>query len=223
MGCYKSRTQYLQCAETTCSTLTCPTNQLFNFTTSSCEACPAGYHVESYKRRCVCDQGTTFNYKTRTCGQCATGATVTPDKCFCGNTTALNRVANACQSCPDGSSRTRRGCSCTDPKLFWNDATFSCQTCSGEWVSVNRTERRHRQRTTEVCQCLGDNQVFNKHTVTCVTCPVNSMATHRGCKAYCQCSLPGQRYDHDTNKCVNRTSAAVNDDDDDDNEDEEKP
>lgn len=201
--CGPGRTQYIQCINTVCSSQSCASNELFDYATRTCQACPAGTHVDAYRTHCVCDYGTTSNFKTGTCGPCPTGSIQTADRCYCGGATVLNRAANACQSCPQGAVRSGDDCRCIVAKEFWNEDAFACQPCPGTWVTKTRVERR-RTYTIEVCQCPNPTDVFNDDTVSCAPCPANSVLVSGTYGNSCQCTIAGQKYDDDTNTCVDR-------------------
>lgn len=199
-------TAYLQCQDTTCAVQVCPDGQLFNKTTQACQACPAGFHVDALRRRCVCNSGTTLDYQTRACVACPTGATVTDDYCYCNNSVFIP-ADNVCKKCPDDSTYVRGHCVCNDAKAFWNNQAFECQQCPGQWVnktySVRGAFRRNRNVTYEICECTAP-LVFNRVTVSCVTCPVNStVSTSSKGESFCSCNGNFRYYDRN-NTCIDR-------------------
>ena len=209
--CAANRTTYIQCQEAVCSVQTCPDNNLFNYTSRQCEACPTGFHVDAYQRKCVCDQGTTFNRTTQTCTSCPVDAVVTADRCYC-SATALSKPDNACKACPAGSTLSKKlQCRCNDTTAFWSENDFACKQCPGAWVNRTYTERRRRAYVVPVCECQGTNEVFNKYLVACSTCPAGSVVATNGFETTCRCSLVTQKYDSKTNTCVDRTADSSND------------
>jgi len=202
LGCPVSNT-YVQCTNTTCAIQTCPTDQVWNYTLSACNACPAGMHVSADGSRCACNQGTRPDRKTRTCVKCPDGATVEADRCYCPKPVSFDRKNNACKACPATSTYRLLGtCVCTDQKMFWSADDWACKPCPGTWVTTAlRGFWGWFGYTVDVCTCTGENIVFDRQSVSCVACPTDSSPDPNSGQT-CRCNLGGEVFDMTSKTCI---------------------
>jgi hypothetical protein len=203
VGCLNTNS-FIQCVNTVCTgPLTCPLGQVWSTSQSACAPCPTGQHIHYSGKFCVCDSGTTLNRATKTCDPCPTGSNVRNDSCSCPRTYVLDRTNNACSQCPAVAPiYGEEGCQCSDPTLFWNKATLTCQACPGRAVQISS-----RRLIKYKCVCNAANEYFDDDTVTCIACPaLITRRTNEGCA----CNMLNQVFSKTSLQCACRAGMQLN-------------